>query len=179
MEVEPMPNQLEKMASEAAGAIKGAKAKVEGLTGVFAHLSREHGEVTALLLRVNASRDPQVRRELFPDIRVQLLAHDKGEQLEVYPAFEKHEELAPFAREHDREVGELEQAIATIAKTDYGDEQWPRLFSELVDSVSHHVKEEEGTFFPAASRIFGREESERMVARYEAAKTDAMKGAIE
>ena len=174
-----MPNQLENMASEAAGAIKATKAKVEGLTGVFAQLVREHGEVSALLVRVKASHDPQVRRELFPEIRAQLLSHEKGELSEVYPEFAKNEQLAPFAGEHEREARELEQKIEDIGKINYDDERWPGLFSELEEMVSQHVKEEEGTFFPAASRTFGRDESERILGRYQIAKDDAMKRARE
>jgi hypothetical protein len=65
------------------GAVKATKAKIKGLTGVFERLSREHGEVMALLLRVKASSHPEVRAELFPKIRAELLSHEKGELLEV------------------------------------------------------------------------------------------------
>jgi hypothetical protein len=47
-----MPHRTEKVVSEVMGAAKNAKAKLEGVHGVFQHLMREHGEVTALLLRV-------------------------------------------------------------------------------------------------------------------------------
>ena len=173
-----MPNRLENAASGVLGSLKSAKARIQGLTGVFAQLSREHGEVTALLYRVKASSDPKVRQEFFPKIRTELLAHEEGELAEVYPAFRRDERLARYAVEHEAEAQELERQILVISRTDYGDPSWPQLFSQLVERVSQHVKEEEGTFFPAANRVLGREESERILTRYDLAKTNAMKGAL-
>lgn len=171
-----MPNQPENIASQAGGALKAIKAKIEGLTGVFAQLSREHGEVTVMLQRVKASSDPRVREEFFPKIRTELLSHERGELSAVYPAFRTRPELETFADEHAAEAQDLEHQIAVLAGTDYADPSWPGRFDTLVDLVSKHVKEEEGTFFPAASRVFGREESDRLLGQYQAAKADIAKG---
>ena len=173
-----MANRLENAASGVLGSFKRAKAKIQGLTGVFARLSRDHGEVTALLLRVKATSDRKVRQELFPRIRAELLSHEEGEQTAVYPAFRRSEQLARYAQEHEREAQDLEKEIHLLSTTDYGDPIWRELFSKLVERVSQHVKEEEGTFFPAANRVLGREESERILPQYELAKTNAMKGAL-
>jgi hypothetical protein len=169
-----MSHLVETVASKAMGALKSAKAKIGGLTGVFAQLSREHGEVTALLLRVKASSDPKVREELFPTIRAELLAHEKGELLEVYPAFREHAELADFADEHDREAQELQLQLEALEGVEYTDPKWADLFAELVQRVSRHVKDEESRFFPVASRILGPDEAERMLAQYQATKRLAM-----
>src|SRR5579884_4353382 len=80
-----MPTRTEQIASKAMGAMKVAKATVKGLGGVFRKLSQEHGEVTALLMRVKRSSDVEVRRSLFPDIRRELLCHEKAELEVVYP----------------------------------------------------------------------------------------------
>ncbi len=172
-----MPNQLEKIVSEGAGALKETKAKIAGLTGVFAHLAREHGEVTALLLRVKASSAPDVRTALFPKIRAELLSHEKAELSVVYPAFREHPELVKFAEQHDKEAEDLERQIALVSKASTADPSWPDVFNELVEMVSGHVKEEEGAFFPEASRILGPNASNELLARYEGAKAEAAKGA--
>lgn len=171
-----MPNRIEKAAAEAMGAIKAAKATVERLHGVFKQLTREHGEVTALLVRVKTSTDPEVRRELFPKIREELLSHEKGELSEVYPAFLAHEELAGYAEMHAREAGTLERTIKTLSAMAYDDPQWGPTFANLANAVVHHAKEEEDDFFPAASKIFGKDISEQMKARYLAKKAAVMNG---
>jgi hypothetical protein len=168
-----MPNPLEKAASEVMGAVKSTKARIAGLTGVFQHLAREHGEVTALLLRVKSSSDPKVRSELFPKIRQELLSHEKGELAEVYPAFRGNSELEHIASQHAREASQLEEKINGLSALAYDHPSWGDRFTELVGLVSEHVKEEEGEFFPTAERILGRENADRLLPRYEEAKARA------
>jgi hypothetical protein len=170
-----MPSRVEEMASKAAGAMKAAKAVVEGLSGVFKLLTREHGEVSALLMRVNLSSDIRVRQDLFPTIRRELLAHEKGELREVYPAFEANSELRAMAVEHDREARELEQILSELYATSYDDPGWGPRFRQLVEAVKHHTAQEEDKFFPAASRILGKEAAGHMQSRYEACKADLLR----
>jgi hypothetical protein len=172
-----MPNRMEKVASDVMGAVKVAKAKIEGLSGVFQHLTREHGEVTALLLRLKTSSDPKVRAELFPKIRSELLAHEKGELAEVYPMFRQHTELMHFADEHGREAGRLELQIAALSAIGYEDASWADRFAKLFDLVAAHTKEEENHFFPAAQRVLGPQTAELLLTRYERAKAHAARNA--
>jgi hypothetical protein len=170
-----MPNGIEKAASEVMGAVKSTKARIEGLTGVFQHLAREHGEVTALLLRVKASRDPKVRAELFPKIRAELLSHEKAELTNVYPVFRQQPALAALAEEHNDEAEELETAIAQVSAVAYEDDAWQSRFEDLIDLVTRHVKEEESEWFPAAEKALGKPWTEEALPRYEATKAKVMK----
>jgi hemerythrin superfamily protein len=169
-EVNAMPNRPEELASKAAGAMKAAKATVKGLHGVFKKLTEEHGEVSALLTRVNSTSDPETRSRLFPDIRRDLLAHETGERRAVYPAFRKYPELAGMVDEHEAEATQLERALSQLAATDCADASWGTMFEQLVKLVKHHTGEEENRYFPEASRVLGKEESERLEAAYLAAK---------
>lgn len=163
-------NRTEKAVSKVMGAAKAAKATVEGVTGVFKQLMREHGEVTALLARVKKSSDIEVRRELFPKIREELVSHEKGELAEVYPVFKQHEDLAGFAETHERDAGALERRILRLSAMAYDDGEWASAFEDLVNAVSQHVKEEESEFFPIASRTLGKEVTEGLTSRYQAKK---------
>jgi hypothetical protein len=157
------------------GTAKAAKATLAGVTGVFKELMREHGEVTALLLRVRSSSDLEVRRELFPTIRAELVSHDKGELAEVYPVFREHVGLAPFAELHEREAGILDRTIQRLSAISYEDPAWSGAFAELVEAVSRHIKEEESEYFPVASRTLGKAATEAMTARYAAKKKALMR----
>jgi Hemerythrin HHE cation binding domain len=165
-----MPNSAEKIASKAMGAMKTVKATAEGLTGVFKHLATEHGEVTALLLRVKTSSDVEVRKELFPEIRSELVSHEKAELREVYPAFEKHVELEAMAKDHEKEAGDLEQLIEELHAMPFDDAGWETKFAELADLVADHAREEEDEYFPVAQGILGKEEADRLLQRFERAK---------
>jgi hypothetical protein len=168
-------HRTEKVVSEVLGVAKAAKAALEGVTGVFKELMREHGEVTALLMRVKTSSEIDVRAELFPKIRAELLAHEKGELSEVYPVFKQHEALASYAEMHEREAGTLERQLQRLAALPYEDPGWTTAFAELVNAVSRHVKEEEGEYFPAASKILGKKATEAMTSRYEEKKKAVLK----
>jgi hypothetical protein len=172
-----MPNRIEKVASDVMGAVKTAKATIEGLSGVFKHLTREHGEVMALLLRVKITSDPDVRAELFPKIRTELISHEKGELAEIYSVFNERMELMQFAEDHERDAGRLEAQIDAVSALSYEDAKWADRFAELVDLVSQHTKIEENYYFPVAQRALGAQAAAQLLIRYEAAKARAAKAA--
>jgi|HubBroStandDraft_5_1064220.scaffolds.fasta_scaffold163217_1 hypothetical protein len=172
-----MPNRMEHAASELMGAVKTAKATIENLHGVFKELSREHGEVEALLVRVRMTHDPAVRAALFPKIREELLSHEKGELAVVYPAFREHEDLASYAEMHQAEAGTLERTITELSRVPYDDAQWGPLFARLAAMVARHAKEEEDEFFSVGSRVLGKQVAEEMKVRYDARKRELARAA--
>src|SRR5260221_1058901 len=126
-----MPNSVDKIASGVMGAAKDLKAGFKGLTGVFMHLMEEHGKVGALIKRVGLSSDEGVRAKLFPTIRRQLLAHEKGEMKVVYPALAEFPETAAIAAEHANHATEIEAAIAELDSLPFGAAGWPSAFERL------------------------------------------------
>jgi hemerythrin superfamily protein len=168
-----MTNPLDELASKTLGATKAVKATVKGLTGVFRKLTEEHGEVSALLLHVHKTNDPAVRAELFPKIRKELLAHEKGELSVVYPAFRLYSETQIIADKHAQEAGQLEHMLQQLSALSVQDAAWAQTFDALVDLVKRHVDEEESQFFPAGQRVLGAE-ADALQAQYEAAKRTAL-----
>ena len=169
-----MPTRTEEVASKGMGAAKTVKAAVESPHGVFKKLTEEHREIGALLMRVKATSDPEVRRALFPKLRTEMLAHDKGEIREVYPAFDQYSELQPMAKEHNVEAMQLERSLEQLSGVPPTDASWGPLFDKLVELAVQHTREEEDEYFPAAERVLGRDEAERLQGRYEAAKAEVM-----
>jgi hemerythrin superfamily protein len=168
-----MTSKLEEFASKTLGAVKAAKAAFEGLDGVFRHLEREHGEVTALLLRLQISSDPKVRRELWPTIRNELLAHEQAEKAEVYPAFLQDSDTREMAQEHTQDASELEEAIAELNAIEADSERWQPTLQRLIQMVQEHVRDEEEEYFPIADRLF-KDRSDDMLERFEKAKAKAL-----
>jgi hemerythrin superfamily protein len=169
-----MANKVEELVSKAVGTAKAAKATLEGLNGVFRHLEREHGEVSAMLMRLKASSDPDVRRELWPTIRKELLSHELAEKREVYPALRSEPETQAMAEEHDRDAEELEELIAEVTATAVDSPQWQPTLARLIEQVQEHVRDEEEDQFPIADRVF-KDRSDDMLARFEKAKAEAMR----
>jgi hemerythrin-like domain-containing protein len=169
-----MTNKIEELASKAVGTAKAAKATLEGFNGVFRHLMREHGEVSALLMRLKASSDPNVRRELWPTIRKELLSHERGEMREVYPAFRREPELQAMADEHDSDASELEDAVDELTSTPVDSADWQPTLERLIAQVQEHVRDEEEEYFPIADRVF-KDRSDDMLESFEKAKAEAMR----
>lgn len=165
-----MPTAVESTGSKLMGVAKDIKATFKGLTGVFKHLMEEHGKVGALLKRVKSSSEESVRAELYPTIRRELLAHEKGEVLAVYPVLAQYAETAAIVAEHDREAKQLQSAIAAVDALAFSDPSWGPTFEQLVKLVEAHVKQEEAEFFPKAQEVIGEDEAKALLPRFEQAK---------
>jgi len=165
-----MATALESTGSKLMGAAKDLKATFKGLTGVFKHLMEEHGKVAALLKRVKSSSEVSVRAELYPTIRKELLAHERGEVSVVYAVLARFPETSGIAAQHDREADQLQAAIAAVDALAFDDPSWAPTFERLVTLVEAHVKEEEGDFFPQAQDVIGEDEAKALLPRFEQAK---------
>lgn len=148
-----MANRTDELLSKGMAKAKAVKARLSGLIGVFNKLAEQHGEVSAMLMRVKGNENK--RSELWPLIRKNLLAHERAELRTVYPELAQHDMTRPMAEHHDREAGELEELIRRLDAENMKTEQWGRLFDELVQTVQHHVDEEEKSIFPKAQEVLG------------------------
>lgn len=161
-------SKVDSIISKGMGAAKSVKAAVTGLHGVFATLTKQHGEVAALLERAKSS-DAHFG-ELWPKIRTELVSHERGEVREVYPALRGHAELRALCDHHDAEASELEQRIARIDELPVASAERRDAFAALVDTVLHHAKEEEQDIFPKAQDAIGKDKAERLDAMFLTAK---------
>jgi hypothetical protein len=165
-----MTHKLEELASKAMGTVKAAKASLDGMSGVFRHLMREHGEVSALLLRLKLSADA----ELWQEIRAELLSHEQAERLTVYPVLEQNPQTANMVARHQRDADDLEDVIEELNKLGVGSPDWQPTLERLIAQVQEHVRDEEEEHFPIADYVF-KERSDDMLQRFEKAKAKAKK----
>jgi len=168
-----MANPIEQIEAKAVGTAKAIRAGFNGLRGVFLHLAEEHGEVGALMKRVSKSSDAQVRREHYPQIRIELLSHERGELAEVYSLLSNYLGTRDLAAAHNIEADQLESTIAAVDALDFTSPAWGPAFERLFAMVQQHVAEEENDFFPRAQAVLGEGESKALLERYEAAKKTA------
>lgn len=163
-----MANRMDSIISHGMAEVKGLKARLSGLVGVFRTLAEQHGEVTALINRVRGNAHK--RAELWPKIRVELLSHERGEVRELYPVLRAHAELRDLADHHDEEARDLEQQISVLDTTDLSSDAWRAGFDHLAELVSAHAKEEENEIFPAAQHVIGADRAKELGRSFLAAK---------
>jgi hemerythrin superfamily protein len=161
-----MPNRIQSIVSKSVGKVKGVKARLDGLVGVFKTLAEQHAEVKVLLRKLQDN--PEMKAELWPDIRRNLLSHEKAELREVYSVLRMHSPTAELADHHDEEAGEMEGLIDEIETAD--PDTWQMLYDELVDSVSFHASEEEREIFPKALQVIGDKAAKQLDDKFLAAQ---------
>jgi hemerythrin superfamily protein len=156
------------------GKVKLAKAKLKGLTGIFSTLAEEHGEASALLNRIDRSSDPERWREVFPKVRKELLAHERGELAVLYPRLQQHEQTRQIVQDHQREADQLESLLEQLHAQPYESAEWKPMFSRLLELVEHHVEEEESTYFERAQEVLGKETAKQLNQEYKRRKQQEM-----
>ncbi|MEO6772914.1 MAG: hemerythrin domain-containing protein [Kofleriaceae bacterium] len=155
---------MDHVVAKTKGTAKAVKARVEGLTGVFAMLAKQHGEAGSLLHAVVADRGK--REQLWPQIRVALLTHERAEMRVLYPALRMHDELRALSNRHDAEASELERMIHDLDEVDITSDTFGNLFERLADTVEHHAHEEEQDFFPRAQRVIGKDRAKELEPKF-------------
>ncbi len=146
------------------GAAKQMKARLDGLTGIFALLTRQHGEAGALMERV--VKDASKREELWPKIRTALLTHERSEMRLLYPELRMHDSLRALANSHDAEASELERMIHDLDEVAIASDTFGKLFERLAETVAHHASEEETDIFPKAQAVLGRDRANALEPKF-------------
>jgi hypothetical protein len=167
-----MPNRTDQVVSKAMEAEKALKATVKGLTGVFKTLMEQHGAISALLRRADGGDVEPA--ELWPEIRSELLSHERGESRVVYAALRELDDTRALAEQHDEEAAALELQIARVDAQDVEAEIWGDRFEELAELVKQHMADEESDIFPAAQKALGKDRARQLDARFLEAKKAAM-----
>jgi hemerythrin superfamily protein len=155
-----MANRMDHAIAKTRGTAKAVKARVEGLTGVFATLAKQHGEAGSLLHAVVADRSK--REELWPQIRAALLSHERAEMRVIYPELRMHDELRALSNRHDAEASELERMIHDLDEVDIASDTFGNLFERLADTVGRHAIAEEHNIFPLAQRVIGKDRAKEL-----------------
>jgi hemerythrin superfamily protein len=165
-----MPNRMDSIVSHGMGKMKGVKARLSGLVGVFKTLAEQHGEVLSLIDRAKNSDDKF--RELWPDIRRELVSHEKAELRVLFPELRMYGELRALADQHDAAAQDLEQMIVELDDLQVGTQEFGDAYARFADAVREHADDEEKVIFPKAQQVIGRPRAEALVAPFLDAKKE-------
>ena len=169
-----MPNTVENFAAKTAGKAAGLRARAQGLVGVFNVLAQQHEQAAILLSRTKQANDPAKRRELWSQVRCELICHERAELGTVYPVIEENPMSADIARAHADSARDLEAAIANVDALGYDSDGWESSLSSLIQLVQQHVEHEEKEFFPRAQDTIGKEAAHALERPFLAAQQQCM-----
>jgi len=160
-----------KVAAKVKGGMKAAGSALTGYPGIFRHLAAEHGEVSVLMKRVAGSSDgSDVREELFPEIRKNLLAHAKAEEQEFYEPLRNRSATRDLIRKSLDQHRKIEEYVEKLSSGNKATQTWLETFERMMRAVEQHVDLEENQLFPAAKELLSTNEAQEMEEQYEEAE---------
>lgn len=159
------------------GAVERAGQTLSGNTGIFATLTKEHAEVTALMEDVlrTSNDEPGVEERVLrlPKIWVELMSHARAEEQVFYAELARAEETAELAEAAIEEHAEMEALIGELAELDPQSDVWQGTFEQLASSHEAHVDEEENEIFPKARELLSSEATKALDEQYRHARNEA------
>lgn len=93
------------------------------------------------------------RRLVAPTIVALLAAHSRAEESEVYPAVREQTDKAAEVAHSQEEHVQADRLAARLVDADIESSIYDQVLSELVEAVTHHIKEEEETVLPALDQL--------------------------
>lgn len=119
-------------------------------------LKQQHREVEELFSKIEKTEQSGPKASLFRQLASKLVGHDAIEREIFYPACEEamglDDELGEALAEHGVVEFCLYQADQALGQPDFDFK-----LTVLKELIEHHVKEEEGEFFPKVQKALGDE----------------------
>ena len=109
-------------------------------------IKADHREVERLFELVRTK--PGQRSLFLPVVASLLVAHSRAEEAEVYPVARGEAGQSDDVAHSQEEHVEAENQLKHLMSLDPDGSEFGRSLQELVDSVKHHVEEEESTVLP-------------------------------
>jgi hemerythrin superfamily protein len=169
-----MPNPIENVIAKGRGMVGAVEARAKGLKGVFVKLAEQHREAAALLSRAESATDTEKRRDLWREIKKQLVSHERAELSEIYPMLSAYDTTRDIVARHGQEAQVLESTIRQIDAMTFDTPAWKTSIERLTALVKQHVEEEEGDFFPRAQEAIGDEAAKQLEEPFMRAKQREM-----
>ena len=137
-------------------------------------LKNDHKEVKRLFRDFERAKDDRARKEAVEAMIRELSVHSAIEEQIFYPAVRQE-----VPDENDTVLEGLEEhhvvkwTLSELEGMEPSDERYKAKVTVLIESVRHHIEEEEGEMFPAVREALGRKRLGEIGDRMELAKKSA------
>ena len=132
-------------------------------------LKQDHQKVKGLFKETEGAENSK-KKQLFDQIDTELEIHAHIEETVFYSAMEKHEELMDMVAEARDEHAEVRTLLQEIELLGSDLEGLNSKLTELIETVVHHIEEEEGEMFEKVRETFNDEALEQLGKELQIAK---------
>lgn len=109
-------------------------------------IMQDHREVERLFDELK--NHPEKRPLLTPVLCGLLVAHSRAEESEVYPVAKESAGESDEVEHSQEEHAQAEQLLVKLLDCEYDSPQFDQMLKKVVDSITHHVEEEEKNVLP-------------------------------
>jgi iron-sulfur cluster repair protein YtfE (RIC family) len=132
-------------------------------------LKQDHQKMKGLFKETEEAENSR-KKQLFDQINTELEIHAHIEETVFYPAIEEHEALKDMVAEARDEHAEVKTLLQEIEELGSDTESFNSALMELIESVEHHIEEEEGEMFDRVGELFNNEALEQLGKELQVAK---------
>jgi iron-sulfur cluster repair protein YtfE (RIC family) len=136
----------------------------------FKLLENHHREIEKIFeeLEPTTERAVKTREEQFRRLQKELEIHTQIEETILYPVLKKEKETREITFEGYEEHDVAKRLLEEMAIMDVTSEVWTAKLKVLMESVEHHVEEEETEMFKDARKALNQQEIDDLGAQMEA-----------
>lgn len=121
---------------------------------IFEALRQSHALQRELGQKIIATQgDSPERRALYKSYKQELAAHATAEERHFYAILLADDRGVDLSRHAIAEHHEMDEQIEELDDTDFSTGAWLTRAKKLVETVDHHLEEEEQKFFQMAGKI--------------------------
>ncbi|RJE21643.1 hypothetical protein PHISCL_06019 [Aspergillus sclerotialis] len=132
---------------------------------------KDHRELENYFNRIVSSNDITEQTEYQNQFTWELARHSVGEELVVYPAFERHlKDGVLMANKDRREHQSVKEQLKTFQNLTPGDPSFLPTLQNLMRDLVQHIKEEEGEDLPKLEKALSEADSEKLGTSFERTK---------
>lgn len=106
-------------------------------------IMKDHREFERLFEQLRS--DPASRPGTLPVLTTLVFAHSRAEESEVYPAVAEEVGQSDHVAHSQEEHVEADELLAKLAETDPEGADFLQVLEKFIESLSHHIEEEEET----------------------------------
>ncbi|CAB4422320.1 unnamed protein product [Rhizophagus irregularis] len=134
---------------------------------IVSEIIDDHKIIRNLAQRYENENNTDERQKIANTVIREIAVHSACEEINLYPAFEKHftngKEIADHSREEHLQVKKDLYKLDSMKVTDNG---YHELFGKMLKELVHHIDEEESDFLPKFKETISQNELESLGASF-------------
>jgi hemerythrin superfamily protein len=139
-------------------------------TDILSLIETDHNEIKRLFEEMQSAKGKKAQI-CFENIYKELSLHAKAEELVFYPAMREFKETEKYIEEAASEHNGAKILREQMKSLQPEDEEFQTKLGHLIESVLHHVEEEESDIFEAVRKCMSVEQLQELAGEFESAKS--------